>query len=371
MNIAIITSPFGALPPEGIGAIEKRWYYVAENLVKKNVRVSFYSKRKNSAHDKNLTIYRMNGFRRTGTLFGDLIKDFFYSLVALIKLKSCDILILNTFWTPILCVLFRWKYRKSIYNVARFPKGQFKLYPFVDQFSCVSYAASKALEKEIGKDSRIVTINNPVELNDFKYSEEQQSEDFIIMYHGRVHPEKGLHLLFSAANALYDKYPKIKLKILGTTKIESGGGGEKYVNELKQIATNVPIMWIEATSNPTAIAKELASCHLYCYPSIADKGETFGVSPLEAMAIGRAVIVSDLDCFKDFVINDETGFIFDHHSEKAIDQLQGLIEKLVVDQTLRKTIGKAASEKAKQFSVENIANQYLNDFTMLLSVAKR
>ena len=74
---------------------------------------------------------------------------------------------------------------------------------------------------------------------------------------------------------------------------------------------------------------------------------------------------------KDFVINDETGFIFDHHSEKAIDQLQGLIEKLVVDQTLRKTIGKAASEKAKQFSVENIANQYLNDFTMLLSVAKR
>lgn len=371
MNIAIITSPFGLLPPKGIGAVEKIWYYLAEYFGRKNICVDFYSKVERANYCNNVIIHSVKGYQRTGILIGDLIKDFYYSLVALIKLKSCDILVLNTFWSPILCVFFKWKYKKSIYNVARFPKGQFKLYHFIDRFTCVSLAVSKALEKEIGKDSRIVTINNPVELNDFKYSEEQQSEDFIIMYHGRVHPEKGLHLLFSAANALYDKYPKIKLKILGTTKIESGGGGEKYVNELKQIATNVPIMWIEATSNPTAIAKELASCHLYCYPSIADKGETFGVSPLEAMAIGRAVIVSDLDCFKDFVINDETGFIFDHHSEKAIDQLQGLIEKLVVDQTLRKTIGKAASEKAKQFSVENIANQYLNDFTMLLSVAKR
>ena len=370
MNIAIITSPFGLLPPKGIGAVEKIWYYLAEYFGRKNICVDFYSKVERANYCNNVIIHSVKGYQRTGTLIGDLIKDFCYSLIALIELKSCDILILNTFWSPVFCVLFKWKYKKAVYNVARFPKGQFKLYHFIDRFACVSSAVSKALEKEIGNDNRIVTINNPVELSNFKYSEEQQSEDFIIMYHGRVHPEKGLHLLFSAVNMLYDKYPNIKLKILGTTKVESGGGGEKYVNELKQIAANVPIVWIEATSNPTRIAKELASCHLYCYPSIADKGETFGVSPLEAMAIGRTVIVSDLDCFKDFVINGETGFIFDHHSEKAIEQLQRLIEELVVNPTLRKTIGKAASEKAKQFSVENIANQYLKDFTMLLSADK-
>lgn len=370
MNIAIITSPFGLLPPKGIGAVEKIWYYLAEYFSRKNICIDFYSKEESANSHHSIIIHNINGYQRTGTLIGDLMKDFCYSLIALVKLKPCDILILNTFWTPILCVLFKWKYKKTVYNVARFPKGQFKLYHFIDRFACVSSAVSKALEREIGRDNRIVTISNPVELSDFKYSEEQRGEDFIIMYHGRVHPEKGLHLLFSAANALYDKYSNIKLKILGTTKVESGGGGEKYVNELKQIAANVPIVWIDATSNPTKIAEELASCHLYCYPSIADKGETFGVSPLEAMAVGRTVIVSDLDCFKDFVTDGETGFIFDHHSEKAINQLQGLIEKLVVNPTLRKTVGKAASEKAKQFSVENIANQYLKDFTMLLSADK-
>lgn len=371
MNIAIITSPFGLLPPKGIGAVEKIWYYLAEYFSRENICIFFYSKGDNANSSNNIIIHNINGYQRTGTLIGDLIKDFFYSLVALIRLKSCDILVLNTFWTPILCVLFKWKYKKCIYNVARFPKGQFRLYRFADQFACVSSAVSKALEKEIGKDNRIVTINNPVELGDFKYWEEQQSEDFIIMYHGRVHPEKGLHLLFSAVNMLYDKYPNIKLKILGTTKIESGGGGEKYVNELKQIAVNVPVVWIEATSNPTIIAKELASCHLYCYPSIADRGETFGVSPLEAMAVGRAVIVSDLDCFKDFVINGETGFIFNHHSEDAIKQLKNLIEEMILHPELRKAVGKTASEKAKQFSVENIADQYLKDFTLLLSATKR
>lgn len=104
MNIAIITSPFGLLPPKGIGAVEKIWYYLAEYFGRKNICVDFYSKVERANYCNNVIIHSVKGYQRTGILIGDLIKDFYYSLVALIKLKSCDILVLNTFWSPILCV---------------------------------------------------------------------------------------------------------------------------------------------------------------------------------------------------------------------------------------------------------------------------
>ncbi|OUO19571.1 glycosyltransferase family 4 protein [Bacteroides sp. An322] len=369
MRIAIITSPFGSLPPKGIGAVEKLWYYLGKEFCQKGNIVTFYSKDNDSYYDdKNLVICKLKGYQRTGSLKKDIIKDFFYSLRALVKLKNCDILILNTFWTPILCILFKWKYKKCIYNVARFPKGQFKFYCFVNQFSCVSLAVSRALAYELGKNDRIVMVNNPVELKDFKFTPEKEGCKFIIMYHGRVHPEKGLHLLFAAVNELYNKYSNLQLKIVGATNIEDGGGGEKYVEKLKNIAPLVPIEWINAINDPKKIALELASCNLYCYPSIADQGETFGVAPLEAMAIGRTVIVSNLECFKDFIEDGKSGFIFDHHSKNSVQELSLIIEDLINNSQLRQLVGKNASEKAKQFSVEAIASQYLNNFNQILNV---
>lgn len=367
MKIGIITSPFGVLPPKGIGAVEKLWYYMAKYFSKKGHDVSFYAKASNSYNEeKEINIYQISGYLRTNSIIKDIVKDLFYSLKALIRLKPCDILILNTFWTPLLCVFFRWKYKKCIYNVARFPKGQFKLYRFVDQLSCVSMAVSKALEKEIGKDKRIVTVNNPVNLEDFKYVPEKEGDDFVIMYHGRVHPEKGLHILVAAANYLCEKFPQLKVKILGATQIELGGGGDEYVEQLRQIASKVPIVWLDATGNPKVIANEIASSNLYCYPSVAAKGETFGVAPLEAMAVGRCVIVSDLDCFKDFIEDGTTGFIFDHNSENAVMQLSHIMENLIVHPELRQKVGFKAFQRAQEFSIENISEQYIRNFELLI-----
>lgn len=137
---------------------------------------------------------------------------------------------------------------------------------------------------------------------------------------------------------------------------------------MKNIAPLVPIEWINAINDPKKIALELASCNLYCYPSIADQGETFGVAPLEAMAIGRTVIVSNLECFKDFIEDGKSGFIFDHHSKNSVQELSLIIEDLINNSQLRQLVGKNASEKAKQFSVEAIASQYLNNFNQILNV---
>lgn len=45
MKIGIITSPFGPIPPNALGAVEKSWYYIAQYFVKQNHEVTFYSKK--------------------------------------------------------------------------------------------------------------------------------------------------------------------------------------------------------------------------------------------------------------------------------------------------------------------------------------
>lgn len=369
MNIAIITSPFGVLPPNGIGAVEKCWYYMAYSFCKRGDNVIFYAKKDDvTISDQfGFDCRFVKGYNRTGILLGDLMKDLIFSLKSLFFLKSCDILILNTFWSPILSPLFKVKFKRSVYNVARYPKGQFKFYKYVDQLSCVSSSVTRALQTEIGADNRIVMVNNPINLDYFTYVPELNNGNISVMYHGRIHPEKGLDLLFAACNILYKKYPFLSLKVVGPIEVSKGGGGDSYLRQLKQMAGDIPVEWKSAISDPQEIALELASCNIYCYPSIASKGETFGVSPLEAMGVGRTVVVSQLECFEDFIENGVNGFVFDHKSQDSILILISILEKLILSPSLRKQIGYEAYKTSLKFSVEKIADNYRNNFLKLLN----
>jgi len=371
MKITIITSPFGCIPPNAIGAIEKRWYEVARILASEGHTLQFISKRSNKRdvnelYQDGVLIKFLNGYTWKKWLVFNLVLDFVYSLKALFTLPKTEILILNTFWTPLLCHFFSWKYKVSVYNVARFPKGQFKYYKSIDRLSCVSTAVYNELLRQIPQwENRIKVISNPVNVRSFYYVEEPNTEKIIIMYAGRVHPEKGLDILIKAYDKLKEQYPNIELVLVGATSIEKGGGGNEYVQTLNGL-TKFKIQYVAPIYDQDLLAKEIARCNIFCYPSIAEKGETFGVAPLEAMALGRATVVSSLDCFLDFVKDEENAFIF-NHKENAVNNLKNILELLILNPEKRSCIGKIAAKSALAFSTSNIAQLYLNDFTELLN----
>ncbi|RHR52624.1 glycosyltransferase family 4 protein [Parabacteroides sp. AF17-28] len=372
MKITIITSPFGYIPPKGIGAVEKLWYDIGLEFVKQGHNVCFISKTNGNIKESDTLVEHgvsylfVKGYRR-GLLFLDLILDFIYSLKALLKMKSCDILVMNTFWTPALCGLFRKKYKVSVYNVERMPKGQFGLYPAVDRLSCVSQAVKKVLiEQAPNLVDKIKVISNPVNTEVYSYTERDKADGMIVvMYHGRIHPEKGLDILVKAYNSLLAEYDNLALVLVGTVSKEMGGGGNEYRRYLESL-THRKIKFVDPISDARLLSETVASCDIYCYPSVAEKGETFGVAPLEAMALGRPVIVSDLDCFKDFVEDGINGFIFDHREKGAVERLSYLMKQLIENEELCKDIGCHAAKTAKRFSVANIADSYLQDFNQMM-----
>jgi glycosyltransferase involved in cell wall biosynthesis len=105
---------------------------------------------------------------------------------------------------------------------------------------------------------------------------------------------------------------------------------------------------------------------VFCYPSVAEKGEAFGVSALEAMASGLVTVVSDLDCFKDFIENYKTGYIFNHRLKDPDIELSRVLEVALCDCEANKAIVKQAVIKASNFSYERVANSYLEYFSNLL-----
>lgn len=373
MKITIITSPFGHIPPYGYGAVERIWFNVAEEMALDGHQVAFISKKKGEINtevkDSGVSIKYLSGYSWTGSQKKDIILDFIYSFRALFMLTKTDILILNTFWSPLLCFLFKHKYKKTMYNIARFPKGQFRFFKHIDRLSCVSTSVYNELIKQTPSVKNIAkVISNPVNTKVFTLTKQMDSDNFRIVYTGRVHPEKGLLILVEACSSLFEKYPNIELAIVGPRSISNGGGGDSYIEELNRRASKCPIIWIDPISDPHLLKNEIAKGSIFCYPSIASKGETFGVSPLEAMAAGRATVVSNLACFKDFVIDHENGLIFNPFKGNPVKELYDKIELLINNSELRNKLAINGAKTALNFSNKKIADKYILDFSELLEI---
>jgi glycosyltransferase involved in cell wall biosynthesis len=85
------------------------------------------------------------------------------------------------------------------------------------------------------------------------------------------------------------------------------------------------------------------------------------------MAERSAVLVSDLACFHDFIHDGETGFIFDHRSSNPTESLRTKIDKVIVDLALLSRVADAGYRKSAEYSLANVAGQFLDDFNSLIT----
>lgn len=374
IQITIIMGPFGYIPPLGIGAVEKLWYDLALEFIKKGHSVEIISKKPKdlgfkAQGDESVKKIYISGYRRSAYLIKDLFFDFLYSFTALFKVKKTDVLVMNTFWSPFLCRFFRWNHAVSVYNIARYPKGQFKYLSHIDKLVACSSMIQNAVMKQNPYQKNILTINNPVNLDIFKSKEYKSiGETVHIVYTGRIHPEKGLINLVKAAS-VYGKNRHVKLSLIGTSDLQKGGGGEEYNQQLTECAKNVDLIFTGEMSDPQMMANYMKTADIYCYPPLPTTGDAMPCAPLEAMALGLPVIVSDLPCFDDYLINRKNGLRFDV-SHNAIEHLKQAIELLIVDEPLRIQISRNAVATASKFSCLNIAKQYLDLFQSLLNNGK-
>ena len=380
MRITIVMGPFLPMPPAPCGAVEMVWHGLAEQFVRQGHTVTVLC-RAGDGQGEDETIAGVRYIRRPSYTSGrwiypNIVKDLLYSARMFRLLPEADILVTNVFWLPILAAWWKHSAGKVVMNIQRVPKGQMWLYKRVPRLAAVSSAIRDSIVRECPSlASQVRVIPNPVELGVFSPPEggraftPRPGEQRTIVYTGRVHPEKGLHVLVDAFSRLHDRHPDLRLRIIGPWRVEKGGGGEEYVRRLKDAAANRPVVFDEPIYERRALAAALREGSYYCYPTLAEQGEAQPVAPMEAMATGMAPVVSAIPQFSDYLTNGENGFVFDHRADQPAVALAEALARLIDDPQAAARMGRRAAEGALSFGYPAVASMYLRDFQSLASPA--
>lgn len=372
MVISIATGPWLPIPTVLGGAVPRMWQGLAEEFAQRGYHVKIlcrsYPGQPQTEIIKGVEYIRWGGFPQSPNIALDLLKDLLYALLSFPKLPTADILVINDFWLPVFAAL-RPKVGKIVINANRFPKGQYRLYTGTAFFAAASHAIQDAIAQQYpAAIPRMQVIPNPIDTQVFFPSTQPKFErkEKVILYVGRIHPEKGIHLLLDAFSIFSNKTSTAKLRIIGPYKENQGGGGQYYLDTLKSKAKGLKVEFVEPIFDVQKLASAYRDADLFCYPSLAEKGESFGVAPLEAMASGLVPIVSNLDCFRDFIEENKTGYFFNHRSLNAAEQLSKLLLSAILNWDKTCQMGVEAAYKASSFAYKNIAEVYLTTFDKLL-----
>lgn len=367
MKITIVQGAFFPVPPLLGGAVEKMWYGLAKEFVNQGHEVNYISKSYkgflNIETESGISHIRVKGYKVPSSGIVLKVLDLLYTLKAIRKISNdTDIIISNTFWLPIL--LSSRQQRKCLIDVARMPKGQMKFYTNNARLRANSSPVAKAIKDEIKLKyfGKVVMIPNTLPFkitNSIDFSKKER----IILYTGRIHPEKGLDILIKSFVLLENK--DWKLHIVGPYSTETGGGGETYLQELKKLAKNSNVVFLEPIFDIDKLSKIYSKAAIFVYPSVAEQGETFGVSPLEAMSWGCATIVSNLDCFKDFLIHNKNGLCFDHRSENKVEILNQYLRDLINDPKFINDLATAGLLVNETHSTEKLAIEFIKEFNLI------
>ncbi|GAB6929270.1 glycosyltransferase family 4 protein [Paenibacillus sp. JCM 10914] len=178
----------------------------------------------------------------------------------------------------------------------------------------------------------------------------------IILFAGRLIPDKGVHHLIQALPHIIDRQPDVLLLIIGGAAYGSDRE-TAYVRELKQAAKPYQ-RWIQFKPFVPypSIADWYSLAEVVAVPS--SSREAFGLVNVEAMAAGVPVIASSSGGIPEIVENGVTGYLIQHD-----DLPHGLAEhilQLLQNESLRHRIGMAGRETVRQrFRWDHTAERWL------------
>jgi glycosyltransferase involved in cell wall biosynthesis len=370
MRLTIVQGAFFPVPPLRGGAVEKVWFALGQEFARRGHVVTHISRAYRGLPHREViggvTHKRVRGADATGHVVLDKLQDFIFTLRARRALPEADVIVSNTFWLPILGA--RRGGGKLYAHVARYPKGQMRWYHKAMRLQAISHAVAKAILKEAPRyASRVRVLPYPA----FDVLEALPAATPLptILYVGRLHEEKGVTILCEAFKKLGATYRDCRLRLVGPWRVEEGGSGGRYLERIRSTLGEQALARTTIEGPvflPTALSEIYRQAAVFVYPSIAEKGEAFGLSVLEAMSQGCVPIVSALECFADIVENGVSGLVFNHRDQDAANELSGKLEWLFADGANLRSLSSQAWARAKEFNLELVASAYEADMQKVI-----
>lgn len=175
----------------------------------------------------------------------------------------------------------------------------------------------------------------------------------VLLYVGRLIPQKGIHLLLEAAGTLHRKGYPFLLLIAGGSKYGSNRE-TPYVKKLKKMAESLrhSVRFLPYIDHEK-IHPLYAAADLFLAPSIGF--EAFGLVLLEAMASGIPVIASANGGMKEILRHGENGLLF---PTGDAGELGKGVERLLLKSDERKRMGEMGRREVEaRFTWREVAGR--------------
>lgn len=211
-------------------------------------------------------------------------------------------------------------------------------------------AISKMVEEEarpyVGN-APMTLIYNGTDTQLFKPSAHKiQNSKLNIITAAAFEKRKGMHYII-AALADYEHRDQVKYDIYGS-------GDEQYTSYLSNLIKSYELDGIvELKGSVSNISELLPTYDLFALPS---KGEAFALSPIEAMACGVPILVSNYPPYPEFVKSD-FGYAINREDKRAI---YNCLNELLQDKELLQAKSCAARKAGEKFSWNSVVNQYID-----------
>ena len=173
---------------------------------------------------------------------------------------------------------------------------------------------------------------------------------------GRINRWKGQQLLVQAADMLTKQgVPQAHFIMVGSPP----AGQDHFAEHLSQtVQTSQAKDRIRICAFESDIWKVWDACDIAVVPST--EPEPFGFVAVEAMAAGKPVVAADHGGLTEIVVPNQTGMLVEPNNAKALARA---LERLILDKTLRKRLGKAGKDRASDhFALKPYVQAYADRY---------
>ena len=179
------------------------------------------------------------------------------------------------------------------------------------------------------------------------------ARDFVVLFCGRLDPDKGIHKLMEAMSLL--PVPQIKLLIVGSPffgRTQQSSFLRKLEQQARALGNRVQFTGYIPNED---LPDYYRLADLVCVPTLVE--EAAGLVAVEAMACGRPVLATRSGGMPEYLEGSQAVLV--ERGENIADQLAWSIRMLYEHPALCAEMGAAGAKRAKDFSVERYYNEFV------------
>lgn len=260
------------------------------------------------------------------------------------------------------------KIAKQVYlHVHGVMQGTKKLNQLYDGFISISeFVSNQLTQNKFISNKKVHLVKNGIDIERFsqeiteydksffrkKYNINQ--DDIVIMFSGRLVPEKGIKELILALKNI-ENLNKCKLIVVGNSQF-ANNAKSKFEIELTELGKQLENNIIFTGFIPN---KEIYKLHrisdIFVVPSLCE--EAFGLTLVEAMTAGLPIIATDSGAIP-YIAKDGCAYIL-KRDEKLIDNITKTIDLLINNPEKRIKMAQIGKRLSKEYSLEALYTNFV------------